>query len=199
LYDDAYNNNVSDSKRDLAEATLTAYGSWLALQHFDNFITMTVGDTIKINPFSPTRYAYSEKGTNMNTTWRKDDNIDLQAEVNKLTQALINTSPMLQFGSTQVSDNAYLQFSDFSYITAKIKDLVYNPESSTIFIEDHSYIMDLLQEDEKVLVRNKSFRQIINNSRQNPQKYTPIIYKILTSNNNGSYFITEYFNRDFNS
>ena len=198
LYDKANVAKDSPEKR-RAMLTLNAYGAWLALQHFDNFIKMTVGDTIIINPSSPTRYEYSTKGTNVNTTWRKDDNIDLQAEINKLTQALINTSPMIQFGTSVVSENAYLQFSDFSYITAKIKDLVYDSLAATTFIDsrDLEYIMKQLSEDEKNLVRNKSLRQIISNSRYNPQKYLPIIYKILVAHDGNTPFI-DRFSKTFN-
>lgn len=193
LYDKANVAKDSPEKRK-AKLTLDAYGSWLALQHFDNFIKMSVGDTIIINPSSPTRYEYSTKGTNVNTTWRKDDNIDLQAEINKLTQALINTSPMIQFGTNLVSENAYLQFSDFSYITAKIKDLVYDSQAATTFFdkEDMKYVRDNLSIDEQNLIKNKSFRQIISNSRYNPQKYLPIIYKILVSYNGNTPFVDRF-------
>jgi hypothetical protein len=144
LYEDS--NNVTSQTQLESKTKLTAYGSWLALQHFDNFVKMTLGDTIIINPSSETRYSYSSKGTNMNTTWRKDDNIDLQAEVNKLTQALINTSPMFRFGSLTPTTGAYMQFSDFSYITAKVKDLVYNPISSTLFVDRIEYMKGVLSE-----------------------------------------------------
>jgi hypothetical protein len=109
LFDDAYNNlGVDFNTKTTALLTLNAYGAWVALQHYDNFIKMTLGDTIIINPSSETRYSYSEKGTNVNTTWRKDDNIDLQAEINKLTQALINTSPLVTFGTQSVVSDGYL-------------------------------------------------------------------------------------------
>lgn len=193
LYEDS-NNPYSDTQRS-SKLKLDAYGSWLAIQHFDNFVKMTLGDTIIINPSSDTRYSYSSKGTNMNTTWRKDDNIDLQAEVNKLTQALINTSPMFRFGSLMPMSGSYMQFSDFSYITAKVKDLVYNPISSSIFVDKLGYVMDILTEDEKTMVKNKSFRHIISNSRYNPQKYLPLIYKILTAGSDQTgYFINQFTN-----
>ena len=197
LYDDSTNSYLSEEIRNSAKVKLRAYGSWLALQHFDNFIKIAVGDTIIINPSSETdRYAYATKGTNVNTTWRKDDNYDLQAEVNKLTQALINTSPMFSFGSRIPTSDAYMQFSDFSYITAKIKDLVYDPQSSTIFVDQIPYIYrDLLTPEEKLLVKNKSLRHIISNSRYNPQKYLPLIYKIMTSGNSDTgYFIHKFKN-----
>ena len=85
---------------------------------------------------SSDRYSYSTKGTNINTTYRKDDNINLQAEINKLTQALINTSPMIKFGSTTPISGSYMQFSDFSYMTAKIKDLIYDSSASTFFVDN---------------------------------------------------------------
>lgn len=193
LYEDS-NNPYSKTQRS-SKLKLDAYGSWLAIQHFDNFVKMTLGDTIIINPSSDTRYSYSSKGTNMNTTWRKDDNIDLQAEVNKLTQALINTSPMFRFGSLTPMSGSYMQFSDFSYITAKVKDLVYNPISSSIFVDKLGYVMDILTEDEKTMVKNKSFRHIISNSRYNPQKYLPLIYKILTAGSDQTgYFINQFTN-----
>ena len=193
LWDVAYNSNSSPAVKRKAMAKLEAYGSWLALQHFDNFIKMTVGDTIKINPMSADRYSYSEKGTNINTTWRKDDNIDVQAEVNKLTQALITTSPMIQFGSLTPISGSYLQFSDFSYITAKIKDLVYDPKVAKMFPGSDASIMKKLSESEQALVKNKSLRQIISNSRYNPQTYIPLIYKILTlKKDTGGYVLDSY-------
>lgn len=193
LYDIVYNSNSSPSVKRKAMAKLEAYGSWLALQHFDNFIKMVVGDTIKINPMSSDRYSYSEKGTNINTTWRKDDNIDVQAEVNKLTQALITTSPMIQFGSLTPISGSYLQFSDFSYITAKIKDLVYDPKVAKMFPSSDASIMKKLSESEQRLVKNKSLRQLISNSRYNPQVYLPLIYKILTiKKDKGGYVIDSY-------
>ena len=194
LYDNAYNNNVSPLEKNKAQSKLNAYGAWLALQHFDNFIKMTLGDTIIINPSSSSsdRYSYSTKGTNINTTYRKDDNINLQAEINKLTQALINTSPMIKFGSTTPISGSYMQFSDFSYMTAKIKDLIYDSSASTFFIDNIDNLFNQLSENEKNLVRNKSLRQIISNSRLNPQKYIPLIYKILTSEYNGVYVIKQF-------
>lgn len=183
MYDLAYNNKTNDPRVKLSnKLKLDAYGAWLALNHFDNFIKLTVGDTVIINPSDPKRYSYSSKGTNINTTWRKDDNIDLQAEINKLTQALINTSPMLQFGQNQPIEGAYMQFSDFSYIMAKVKDLVYNGVASNLILNKESAIFAKLTPDEKTLVNNKSFRQVISHSRYNPQKYLPIIFKILTTN-----------------
>jgi hypothetical protein len=78
MYDLAYNNKTNDPRVKLSnKLKLDAYGAWLALNHFDNFIKLTVGDTVIINPSDPKRYSYSSKGTNINTTWRKDDNIDL--------------------------------------------------------------------------------------------------------------------------
>ena len=180
LYDNAYNSNINDSEKLKAKSKLDAYGAWLVLQHFDNFIKMTVGDTIIVNPYSENRYQYSSKGTNINTTWRKDDNIDLQAEINKLTQALIKTSPFLTFGTNTPVSGAYLQFSDFSYITAKIKDLVYNQEAATTILSKNVELMNYLTLEEQNLVKNKSLRQLISNSRYNPQKYIPLTYKILT-------------------
>ena len=201
LYDDAYNNlSVDANTRITATLTLNAYGAWVALQNFDNFVKLVLGDTIIINPSSETRYEYATKGTNVNTTWRKDDNIDLQAEVNKLTQALINTSPLIAFGTKSAASNAYLQFSDFSYITAKIKDMVFNEATSTKFINEKTVLNyeSLFTEDEKRLIRNKSLRHIISSTRYNPQKYIPIVFKILTAKSPASKYIIDDF-ADFNS
>ena len=184
--------NASKNKKD--KLKLEAYGAWLALQYFDNFIKMTLGDTIIINPLSEKdKYSFSTKGTNINTTWRKDDNIDLQAEINKLTQSLINTSPFLKFGENTIIENSYLKFSDFSYITGKIKDLVHDNVASEKFIDKIQTIYDNLSDHEKALVKNKSFRQLISNCRINPQIYTPLIYKILLSKTSqNGYFIQNF-------
>ena len=196
LYDEAYNNSTTANIKQKSRTKLDAYGAWLALQHFDNFIKMSLGDTIIINPASPERYAYSNKGTNVNTTWRKDDNIDLEAEVNKLTQALINTSPMFQFGSSTPISGSYMQFSDFSYITSKIKDLAFDQSASITFIDKNKLLMDALTEDEQQLVKFKSFRHIISSTRYNPQKYIPIVFKLLNAKTEGGYFADKF--RQFN-
>ena len=200
MYDDAYNSNIPYSEKQKALAKLNAYGAWLALKHFDNFVKMSLGDTIIINPSTQDRYSYSIKGTNVNTTWRKSDDIDLQAEINKLTQALVETSPMLQFGSLTPIEGSYIQFSDFSYMTSKIKDLVYDRVAATEFFSDTSnvHIFNTLTEYEKHLVKHKSFRQIVSHCRLNPQKYLPLIYKILTTKNSyGHYFIDSF--KNFNN
>jgi hypothetical protein len=103
---------------------------------------MTLGDTIKINPLSKDRYTFSTKGTNVNKTWRKDDNFDLYKEINKLTQALINTSPFFKLGSNTPIENSYLELGNFSYITGKIKDLVYDNTASEKFIDEINNIYE---------------------------------------------------------
>ena len=176
LYENGYDQNIKNDR-----LKINAYGAWLALQYFDNFVEMTLGDTIKINPLSKDRYTFSTKGTNVNKTWRKDDNFDLYKEINKLTQALINTSPFFKLGSNTPVENSYLELGNFSYITGKIKDLVYDNTASEKFIDEINNIYEQLSDYEKTLVKNKSFRQIISNCRLNPQAYTPLIYKILLS------------------
>jgi hypothetical protein len=75
---------------------------------------------------------------------------------------------MLQFGQNQPIEGAYMQFSDFSYIMAKVKDLVYNGVASDLILNKDSAIYARLTPDEKTLVNNKSFRQVISHSRYNP-------------------------------
>lgn len=198
LYKQSKSQYASNEEKKSANLKLNAYGAWLALNHFDNFIKMTLGDTIIINSASKERYSYSSKGTNVNTTWRKNEDIDLTAEINKLVQSLITTSNMFTFGTDTPIQDAYLAFEDFTYISAKIKDLVYSSTAAKEFFDgDHNsdiYHYSLTQ-DEQRLVKNKSFRHIISSARFNPQKYNPIIYKILCSkNSNGSYFIQKFTN-----
>lgn len=197
LYKKSKSQYASNEEKKSAALKLNAYGAWIALNHFDNFIKMTVGDTIMINPSSKERYSYSVKGTNVNTTWRKNEDIDLTAEINKLTQALISTSNMFTFGTDTPIQDAYLAFEDFTYISAKIKDLVYSSTAAQEFFDanHNSNIYYSLTDDEQRLVRNKSFRHIISSARFNPQKYNPIIYKILCSkNNSNNYFIQKFTN-----
>jgi hypothetical protein len=107
---------------------------------------------------------------------------------------------MLQFGSLTPIEGSYIQFSDFSYMTSKIKDLVYNKVAATEFFSDTSnaHIFNTLTEYEKHLVKHKSFRQIVSHCRLNPQKYLPLIYKILTTKNSyGHYFIDSF--KNFNN
>jgi hypothetical protein len=56
--------------------------------------------------------------------------------------------------------------------------------------------MDALTEDEQQLVKFKSFRHIVSSIRYNPQKYIPIVFKLLNAKTEGGYFADKF--RQFN-
>lgn len=200
MYDDAYGSKTTQTQKK-SKLNLDAYGAWLALKHIDNFINLTLGDTIIINPSSEQRYFYSSKGTNVNGSHRYSDDINLDKEINKLTQALITTSPMFIFGRPKPTEGSYLQFSDFTYITAKLKDLMYSKTASE-HIFKYTSSMKYLSEAEKNFIKGKSLRQVIAHSRLNPQVYTPLIYKLLLTNNSTTpgtqSYLIDSFNAEFN-
>jgi hypothetical protein len=155
-----------------------AITAWFTLKNFDNFVNYLIGDVIKIHPEHKGRfkdgdgYTYSDKGSQVITTWRTDDNIVLENEIGALAQSLINSTPFYKFGIDNKS-NKFIKFEDFYRVITKIKDLAIDPKTSEIIINRTDY--PFLFEDgsdltlsEQELIENKSLRTIINNIRTSP-------------------------------
>jgi len=98
-----------------AKNALDAYNANVLLRNIDTFIKLQFGDNIEVNNFGnyqgTNKYKFAEKGADNNTTWRKDDNIDVAKEVSGVTKMMIETSKFYSWNSreTPVSDT-YIKF-----------------------------------------------------------------------------------------
>lgn len=163
--------------------------SWFTLKNFDNFVDLLLGDVIKINPEYKNTfkdgdgYIYSDKGTNVITSWRTNDNIILEHEIGALAQSLINSTPFYKKGINNKTGK-FIKFEDFYRMITKLKDLSIDPKTKNIIINniDYPYLFGPnsdLSKQEQDLIENKSLRTIINNIRMNPQVYARLAMRLL--------------------
>lgn len=166
-----------------------AVTAWFTLKNFDNFIDLLLGDVIKVNPEHRNTfkdgdgYQYSDKGTQVITSWRTDDNIILESEIGALAQSLINSTPFYKFGINNKT-NKFIKFEDFYRMITKMKDLAIDPKSREFIISRRTFpwLFDEnsdLTEQEQQLIENKPLRSVINNIRINPQVYTRLAMRML--------------------
>jgi hypothetical protein len=118
--------------------------AWFTLKNFDNFVELLLGDAIHVHPSHKGKlkdgdsYKYSEKGGQVITTWRNDDNIILESEIGALAQSLINSTPFYKFGIDNKTGK-YIKFEDFYRMITKMKDLAIDPMAKEIIFNDRDY------------------------------------------------------------
>lgn len=171
-----------------------AITAWFTLKNFDNFVNYLIGDVIKIHPEHKGRfkdgdgYTYSDKGSQVITSWRTNDNIVLESEIGALAQSLINSTPFYK-NKVDNKSNKFIKFEDFYRVITKIKDLAIDPKAAEIIINrtDYPFLFedgsDLTLEEQE-LIENKSLRTIINNIRTSPQLYTRLAVRMLIQGDN---------------
>jgi hypothetical protein len=121
-----------------------AITAWFTLKNFDNFVDLLIGDAIKVNPDHKNSfkdgdgYIYSNKGTQVITSYRKDENIVLENEIGALAQALINSTPFYKKGIDNPTGK-FIKFEDFYKVITKLKDLALDPESGKIIVNRMNY------------------------------------------------------------
>lgn len=170
-----------------------AITAWFTLKNFDNFVNLLLGDVINVNPEHKGKfkdgdgYQYSDKGSQVITSWRTDDNIILESEIGALAQSLINSTPFYK-NKIDNKTNKFIKFEDFYRMITKMKDLAIDPRSRNIIVNRRQFPFlfdessDLTLEEQQ-LIENKSLRSIINNIRINPQVYTRLAMRMLVQGN----------------
>ena len=166
---------------------IDGYHNWVLLNNFENIFRDTFGKSMTINNdfgkfTGQNKYSMDAKASNMNTTWRKSDEIWLEKEVNNVVQLLINTVPYLAVGSTTFNGN-YLKFNEFCYVVCKLKDLPYNVKNSNFKFEVDKLDNYGLTDRTKEILYDYSPIQLINNIREDPQKFLPAIFEMLDNEN----------------
>lgn len=163
---------------------LDAYNSWIILNNFDIILQKQFGKAISINPdmakFTGKNKYSIAGGSNVYTTWRTNEEIDLAKEINNITQSIITSIPLVRKSGTSSSDE-YIKFNEFLYIIGKIKDLVYSAKNDwdiTFNIQDETF-----SEEFKQKYNGKSFLNLVNSIRSNPQTILPDLFKLLNNDN----------------
>ena len=191
LFNNINDNTISQSERDLSKLKLDAYNAKVILDHFDTYLTVTFGKTIQINDFNQktgkNKYQISNKTSNLITTWRVSDNIFVEDEIDFITKLAINTTPLIKWQSSEHIYGKYINFQDFEYIIAKIKDLVYQEYTTGIvfdkqFQSKNEKLWKSLSEETRMFLENKRLSTAINMIRRNPRQYLHSIFELLTNN-----------------
>ena len=159
---------------------LDSYSSWIILNNFDNIIQNVFGKAISINPdmakFTRRNKYRVTGGSNVYNTWRTSEDIDMTKEVNNITQAIITSLPFIPKGSTTPSQSN-IKFNEFLYIISKIKGLIQSAD------KDWTIKINGFDEAFRDKYNGKSFLQLINSIRTNPQEVLPDIFKLLNNDN----------------
>lgn len=162
---------------------LDAYSSWVILNNFDSILESIFGKALAINP-DMAKFTGSNKyrvagGSNVYSTWRTSEDIDMGKEINNVTQAIVTSLPFIPKGSTTPSQ-VNLKFNEFLYIISKIKGLVQSANNDWIM---QFGVKSKLSKEIKNKYQGKSFLQLISSIRTNPQIILPDIFALLNDIN----------------
>ena len=181
---------IEQDKRTQTKNLIEAFNALNVLENFDQYLTDLLGKVIKIRDFGQftgeNKYSLSDRSANVFTTWRKDDNISPEEEVDLITKLAVNTTPLLYWNNS-VETGSYLRFQDFQHIIAKLKEIPYNSEASNIrfdddFINKHQDFWNNLSSETQSLIKDNTLRTAITRLRANPRKYLSSIFEVLANN-----------------
>lgn len=190
LFNDMNDSTLPQSERESARQKLEAYNAKVILDHFDTYLTITLGKAVQIKDFNQKtgedKYQISGKTANLATTWRVSENIFVEDEADMVTKLAINTTPLIKWQQTTPVDGKFITFQDFEHVIAKVKDLVYREDVIGVtfdnkFIEDNYNLWNSLSEDAKTLLNGKRLDTVISMIRRNPRQYLHPIFELLTN------------------
>lgn len=190
LFNDMNDSTLPQSERESARQKLEAYNAKVILDHFDTYLTITLGKAVQIKDFNQKtgedKYQISGKTANLATTWRVSENIFVEDEADMVTKLAINTTPLIKWQQTTPVDGKFITFQDFEHVIAKVKDLVYREDVIGVtfdnkFIEDNYNLWSSLSEDAKTLLNGKRLDTVISMIRRNPRQYLHLIFELLTN------------------
>ena len=191
MYNAANSTTISLEERARAKRKLDAYNANLLLKHFDTYLSIILGKAIQIKDFNrktgEDKYQISSKPSNLITTWRTSENIDVEAETDAITKMAIDTTPLYRWQKPDSPvNNQYLHFSDFEHIIAKLKDFSYNEVVMGIifdqdYIDNNPAFWSSLSKETQDFIKGKRLSTVINLIRRNPRDYIHSIFEIFSS------------------
>lgn len=206
--------NQSKSGNQATKLELDAYNAYVFLKHFDSYLQLTLGKAISINPSEFGKksgkdfYKISDSTADLATTWRNDEDISLEDEIDNITKLAINTIRIYKYGTSEPT-NRYMTFQYFQNILGKIKELgsIDISTQSIVFGKDfyenifspYYNIWNSFSTKTKNLIKDRSLASVINIIRQNPIQNLSVIFEILSNQNFRNTFkdISQIFNKYF--
>lgn len=169
-------NNVYDKQR------LNAYNAFVFLNNFDKYMINIFGDTIKIQNKGfrdgSNKYSISGKTTGITDTYRKDDNFDIEKEMDVVAKLIIETTPLCDING-EVIKGKYLNFNDFAFISSFLKLHSTDKEFKTTFFDERTIERTRgLSRKTKDFVKNKSLSYLLTSLRIDFQKTMPAIAEL---------------------
>ena len=184
------NYNIDPQVREEARTKLNAYNANVILTNFDSYLVSVLGKSIQIKDFNQKtgkdKYQIANSTANVFTTWRVNDDINIEEEADMVTKLAINTTSLYNWQDNTPQEGKFIKFQDFSNIIAKIKDLVFSEGAYLLkfddsFINNNSNIWNTLDEKTRELLKDKTLSQLINLIRLNPRQYLDTIFDILNN------------------
>lgn len=176
-------NILGNDEKQKVQTEIDGYNAWVILNNFDSTIKAKFGNSIAVDntlsPFTPANSSQSvkyslanAKASNMNTTWRTSEDIDITKEINNIVQLIVEYIPLQGSGRN-------LKFSEFGYALIKLKKLA----EADINLNDLSYGQKtkLSQNTQDVINESPTITKLIANIRVNPQKYIPALFEIFSN------------------
>lgn len=190
IYSDMYRDGDTQddiTRRENNSRLYKAMMDYYTLINFDNLTNYLMGELITVNPSSFGQmtdgnvYIYTNKANHLITSWGQDGR-SLEQDISKFIQALISTTPFYRYGQGLTDTGLFITFEDFYRTINRIKNLSWDKKTSDYefngFGSQEKFFNSLSSQDKK-LIRGKSLRWLINQIRENPQKYTRIVMQAL--------------------
>ena len=173
------------------EKAYDIFKKYFILKNYDNLVKLFLDKAIIIKPgtentiSSEDNYTFATKNDAVITSWRTNDDIQLEQEIGALAQSLINSTPFLQYNN-DAETGQYIKFQDFYHIITKIKDLGFNPIAANLIYDSinnkYEKMFNSLSSVDAALINGKTLRQLISKIRENPALYSRIVFECLVRN-----------------
>lgn len=175
---------ISGNKEKI-QTEIDGYTAWVILNNFDNTIktkfSSSIGIDNTLSPFTPANssnsYKYSfasAKSSNMNTTWRTSEDIDITKEINNIVQLITESIPLL-------GTERNLKFSEFGYSLIQLKKLAWVIPNASYNQLSVMQQYQLSNETRKTFEEAGNVLGLIANIRTDSQKYLPAIFEIFSN------------------
>ena len=173
------------------EKAYDIFKKYFILKNYDNLVKLFLDKAVIIKPGTENTisnedtYTFATKNDAVITSWRTNDDIQLEQEIGALAQSLINSTPFLQYNN-DTETGQYIKFQDFYHIITKIKDLGFNVNAANLIYDDtnnnYEKMFNSLSSVDAALINGKTLRQLISKIRENPALYSRLVFECLVKN-----------------
>lgn len=173
------------------EKAYDIFKKYFILKNYDNLVKLFLDKAVIIKPGTENTisnedtYTFATKNDAVITSWRTNDDIQLEQEIGALAQSLINSTPFLQYNN-DTETGQYIKFQDFYHIITKIKDLGFNANAANLVYDstnnNYEKMFNSLSSVDTALIKGKTLRQLISKIRENPALYSRLVFECLVRN-----------------